>query len=86
MAAAASISLTHLALVWNGEHPAVTSTLLGPRTEDQLADLLGAAGIRLDPDTLDAVDAIVAPGQNLNPADSGWTPRALDRSQRRRPR
>jgi len=84
VAAAASVSLTHLALAWNGEHPAVTSTLLGPRTEDQLTDLLGAAQIRLDPDTLDAIDAIVAPGRNVNPADAGWAPPGLDRSRRRR--
>ncbi|RLE26143.1 MAG: aldo/keto reductase [Actinobacteria bacterium] len=82
----AGMSLTHMALAWNSEHPAVSTTLLGPRTEDQLADLLGAADLRLDEDTLDAIDAVVAPGESINPADSAWTPPGLEDSRRRRPR
>jgi len=62
VAAQAGLSVTHLALAWAAEHPAVSSVLLGPRTEEQLADLLGAADVVLDGETLDAVDAIVAPG------------------------
>jgi hypothetical protein len=38
----------------------------------------------LDGDTLDAVDTIVAPGTDLNPADAGWTPPGLAPRQRRR--
>ena len=37
-------------------------------------------------ETLDAIDAIVPPGTDLNPADRGWTPPALAPDQRRRPR
>lgn len=80
----AGLSLTHMALAWNGTHPAVTSTLLGPRTEEQLADLLGAVGVNLDDDILDAIDEVVAPGVNLNPADAGWVSPALTASARRR--
>ncbi len=86
VAAEAGLSLTHMALAWNVEHPAVTAALIGPRTEDQLADLLGAVEVRLDDDTLDAIDAIVAPGIDLNPADTGWTPPALAPHLRRRRR
>lgn len=73
-----------MALAWTVEHPAVTCALIGPRTEDQLADLLGAADVTLDTDTLDAIDAVVAPGLDLNPADRGWNPPGLDREHRRR--
>ena len=85
VAADAGLSITHLSLAWNVEHPAVTAALIGPRTEDQLVDLLGAASVRLDRDVLDAVDAVVAPGTNVNQADTGWTPPALDAARRRRP-
>src|ERR671935_167964 len=44
----AGLSLTHLALAWTVVHPAVTSTIIGPRTMDHLQDLLGAADVRLD--------------------------------------
>ena len=80
----AGLSLTHLALAWNVEHPAVTAALIGPRTEEQLDELLGAIDVRLEPDVLEAIDAVVAPGTDLNPADAGWTPPGLDPNQRRR--
>ncbi|MEO1061189.1 MAG: aldo/keto reductase [Actinomycetota bacterium] len=84
IAADAGISLTHLALAWNVEHPAVTAALIGPRTEEQLDDLLGALDLRLDADVLDAVDRVVAPGTDLNPADVGWSPPGLEPAHRRR--
>jgi aryl-alcohol dehydrogenase-like predicted oxidoreductase len=85
VAADAGVSLTHLALAWNVEHPAVTAALIGPRTEEQLDDLLGAGDLRLDRDTLDRIDAIVAPGIDLNPADRGWESPSLAPAARRRP-
>ena len=81
----AGLPLSHLALAWVVEHPAVTSALLGPRTEDQLVELLGAADVRLDRDVLDAIDLVVEPGTNVNPADTGWTPPGLAAEVRRRP-
>jgi aryl-alcohol dehydrogenase (NADP+) len=86
IAADAGVSLTHLALAWVVEHPAVTAALIGPRTMEQLHDLLGAAELRLDAATLDAIDEVVAPGRNLNHDDAGWTPTGLHVSQRRRAR
>ena len=80
----AGLSLAHLALAWNVEHPDVTAALIGPRTEGQLADLLGAADVRLAPDVLDAIDEVVPPGTDLNPADRGWSPPALAPEYRRR--
>ena len=86
IAAAAGITLTELAMAWAVEHPAVTSALIGPRTEEQLDELLRCAEVTLDDDTLDAVDEVVAPGTDLNEADRGWTPPGLDVAQRRRAR
>jgi aryl-alcohol dehydrogenase (NADP+) len=85
IAAAAGLTLTTMALAWAVEHPAVTSALLGPRTEAQLAELLLATEVRLDGDTLDAIDAVVAPGTDINIADRGWSPPGLAVAQRRRP-
>lgn len=84
VAAAAGLSLAHLAMAWAVEHPAISAALIGPRTEAQLADLLGAADVVLDADTLDAIDEIVAPGVDVNPADVGWAPPSLDSAARRR--
>jgi len=33
---------------------------------------------------LDAIDQVVAPGTNLNPADAGWSPPWLSAADRRR--
>jgi aryl-alcohol dehydrogenase-like predicted oxidoreductase len=78
------LALAHLALAWAAEHPVVSSVLLGPRTDEQLIDLLGAMDVELDADTLDAIDEVVAPGTDLNPADAGWTPPGLAPAARRR--
>ncbi len=86
IASEAGLPLAHLALAWILEHPAVTAALLGPRTEAQLDDLLGAADVRLSLDVLDAIDEVVPPGHTINPADIGWTPPGLARSERRRTR
>jgi aryl-alcohol dehydrogenase-like predicted oxidoreductase len=80
----AGLSLTHMALAFAVEHPAVTCALIGPRTEEQLADLLGAADLHLTVDVLNAIDEVVAPGITVNPADAGWTPPGLAADQRRR--
>jgi aryl-alcohol dehydrogenase-like predicted oxidoreductase len=80
----AGVSLTHLAIAFVLEHPAVTSAIIGPRTMEQLDDLLAGAGTRLDADTLDAIDELVAPGTNVNPADAGWTSPDLLPGRRRR--
>jgi aryl-alcohol dehydrogenase (NADP+) len=84
LAAEAGCPLPHLALAFVLEHPAVTSAIIGPRTLDQLEDLLGADDVRLDPAVLDRIDALVAPGTTLNPADAGWVPPGLAAGRRRR--
>jgi diketogulonate reductase-like aldo/keto reductase len=86
IAADAGCSLTHLALAFVIAHPAVTSAIIGPRTMDQLTDLLAGANVTLDDDVLDRIDQIVPPGVTLNAPDGGWQPPALtDPADRRRP-
>ena len=86
IAADAGSSLTHLALAFTLAHPAVTSAIIGPRTMDQLTDLLAGAHVALDDEVLDRIDQIVPPGANLNTADSGYLPPSLtDAALRRRP-
>ena len=86
IAADAGCSLTHLALAFVTAHPGVTSAIIGPRTMDQLTDLLAAASVTLDDEVLDRIDQVVPPGMTLNPADAGWQPPAVtDPSLRRRP-
>jgi aryl-alcohol dehydrogenase-like predicted oxidoreductase len=86
VAADAGCSLTHLALAFATAHQGVTSAIIGPRTMDQLTDLLAGASVTLDDAVLDRIDQIVSPGVNLNPADAGWQPPALtDPAARRLP-
>ena len=50
-------------------HPGVTSVIIGPRTMEQLEQLLAGAGLALDDQTLDRMDEIVAPGSNHYPTE-----------------
>lgn len=79
-------TLPQLAVAFTVAHPAVTSAIIGPRTMQQLEDLLKGAALALDDATLDRIDAIVPPGTNLyNPAAS-FPPHSLtETALRRRP-
>lgn len=86
LAAEAGIPLTQLATAFVRSHPAVTSVLIGPRTPEQLDDLLIGSEVALSEDVLDRIDEIVPPGTELNPADNYIAaPRAIqDKRLRRR--
>lgn len=66
------LSLTEMSISFTLSHPAVTSVILGPRTPEQLEDLLVYADTRLDGSTLQAIDEIVPPGTIVDDADRGW--------------
>ncbi|WP_280470607.1 aldo/keto reductase [Nocardia farcinica] len=70
----AGLPLTHLALAFVITHPAVTSAIIGPRTLEQLDDLLAGSGTRLDDDLLDRIDEIVPPGIDTGPIDIAYLP------------
>jgi aryl-alcohol dehydrogenase-like predicted oxidoreductase len=80
----AGLSLTHLAMAFTLAHPAVTSSIIGPRTLDQLDDLLAGADTRLDDEALDAIDEVVGPGSLVDEADRGWEPPWMAPGARRR--
>lgn len=76
LAATAGVSLIHLSIGFALSHPAVTSVIIGPRTVGHLDSQLDAPA-SLPADLLDAIDEIVPPGVNLNPADAGYLPPAI---------
>ncbi len=80
------LSLTHMALGFVTAHPAVTSAILGPRTMQQLDDLLAGAEVRLSDDVLDRIDQIVPPGTDVGINEANYNPPALlNPGLRRRP-
>jgi aryl-alcohol dehydrogenase-like predicted oxidoreductase len=80
----AGISLIHLAIAFAIRHPGITSAIIGPRTMEQFESQIGAAEVKLDDALLDKIDAIVPPGTNFNPADSGYVPPSLEDAALRR--
>jgi aryl-alcohol dehydrogenase-like predicted oxidoreductase len=84
LAEEAGMSLIHLAIAFTLKHPAVTSSIIGPRTMEQLESQLGAAEVKLSDELLDRVDKVVPPGKNFSAADGGWENPALAPAARRR--
>ena len=80
----AGLPLTHLATAWAMEHPDVTSVIIGPRTMEQLDDLLACADLRLDTDLLDRIDELFPPASDIVEDDRSIPTPALRRSSRRR--
>ncbi len=84
VAAEAGMPLTHMALAFTLAHPAISSAIIGPRTKEQLEGCIGAAEVSLEDATLDAIDALVPPGTNINRDDAGWQSLAVTSAWRRR--
>jgi aryl-alcohol dehydrogenase-like predicted oxidoreductase len=82
----AGTPLIEMSLAFVTSHPAVTAAIIGPRTMEQLESQLGALERPvLSGDVLDKIDEVVAPGTNVNPADTGWdAPWLTDATPRRR--
>lgn len=72
-------SMAQVALSWLVDRPAVTSVILGARTTEQLADNLGAAQVRLDPEEIALLDEASDPGA----ADYPYGAMGLDQRGRR---
>lgn len=82
----AGLPMTHLALAFTIAHPGVTSAIIGPRTMEQLDDLLAGADVTLSDEILDRIDAIVPPGTDVSALDMAYKTQALlQPSLRRRP-
>ena len=67
----AGMSLKQLAVAFVLDDPAITAAIIGPRTFAQLDDLLNLGPLELPEGVRDAIDAVVAPGRNVNPSDAG---------------
>jgi aryl-alcohol dehydrogenase-like predicted oxidoreductase len=86
LAGEAGLPLTHLAIAFAIAHPGVSAAILGPRTMEQLDDLLAGAEVVLSDDILDRIDAIVAPGTDVGQLDMAYNPPAIGQpALRRRP-
>jgi aryl-alcohol dehydrogenase-like predicted oxidoreductase len=59
------MSMAQVALAWLADRPTVCSVILGARTQEQLDDNLGAAGVHLSDDETQLLDRVSDP----NPAD-----------------
>jgi aryl-alcohol dehydrogenase-like predicted oxidoreductase len=83
----AGLRITHLAVAFAIAHPGVTSAIIGPRTMEQLDDLLAGIDVTLGDDILDQIDEIVPPGTDVGlPDQSAYLPPALQHpGLRRRP-
>jgi aryl-alcohol dehydrogenase (NADP+) len=80
------VRMTHLAMAFAIAHPGVTSALIGPRSMEQLDDLLEGVDVVLSDDVLDRIDQIVPPGTDVGRLDQQYNPPAvLDSALRRRP-
>ncbi len=80
------LPMTHLAMAFAIAHPGVTSAIIGPRTMDQLDDLLAGVDVTLSDEILDRIDEIVPPGTDVGMLDMAYRPPALQRADlRRRP-
>ncbi|HXT87781.1 MAG TPA: aldo/keto reductase [Trebonia sp.] len=82
----AGLPMTHLAMAFAIAHPGVTSALIGPRTMEQLDDLLASVDVTLTDEILDQLDEIVPPGTDVGTLDMAYRPQAIQRLDlRRRP-
>ncbi|MGH7288021.1 MAG: aldo/keto reductase [Myxococcota bacterium] len=87
LAKEAGLPLPHLAMAFASEHPGVSSAIVGPRTFAQAEELLRGLEVTLTPELLDRIDALAAPGGDLDPRDTSVSVPALeDVRERRRPR
>ncbi len=68
IAAAHGVSVAQVALAWVLQRPAVSSVIIGARTDAQLVDNLAAADLRLTPAEIQTLDAVSA----LPPEYPGW--------------
>jgi aryl-alcohol dehydrogenase-like predicted oxidoreductase len=77
LAGEAGLPLTHLAMAFVLAHPGVTCALIGPRTIEQLHDLLAAVEVAVGDDVLDQIDKIVPPGTDVGTLDMAYQPPAI---------
>jgi aryl-alcohol dehydrogenase-like predicted oxidoreductase len=64
LAEAKGTTLARMATAWTLLHPAVTSTIVGPRTMFQMDEAIAALGVAFSPEERARIDALVPPGSS----------------------
>ncbi|AZG47762.1 aldo/keto reductase [Gordonia insulae] len=80
------LTLVELSIGFALNHPAISSVIIGPRTQAHLEAYLKAATIQLSDDILDRIDDIVDPGTQFHDRDTGRDTPSLQPSALRRAR
>lgn len=78
------LPLVDLAMGFALTHPAISSVIIGPRSEEHLKAYLRAADVRLSEAVLDAIDDVVPPGTNFVERDAGAIVPSLEFAELRR--
>jgi len=73
----AGLSMAQLAVAWVLQNPNVSSAIIGASRPEQVTDNVKAAGVRLDADLLAAIDEVVDPVVERDPAKT-QSPRSRD--------
>jgi aryl-alcohol dehydrogenase-like predicted oxidoreductase len=60
IAEAAGLSMPQMAIAWVLQNENVTSAIVGASRPEQLTESVKASGVKLDADTLQAIDAVLA--------------------------
>jgi aryl-alcohol dehydrogenase-like predicted oxidoreductase len=68
LAEQAGLTLAQLAVAWVLQNPNVSAAIVGASRPEQIADNAKASGVRLDADLLKAIDEIVEPVAERDPA------------------
>ncbi|MCB1000888.1 MAG: aldo/keto reductase [Acidimicrobiales bacterium] len=70
IADAAAMTLPQLALAFVLDEPTVSAAIIGPRTDEQLSQLLQLGPLVLPDGVRAQIDAVVSAGRNVNPNDA----------------
>ncbi|GLZ79948.1 aldo/keto reductase [Actinorhabdospora filicis] len=68
IAEGAGLSLAQLAVAWVLQNPNVSAAIIGATRPEQVAENVKAAGVKLDADTLKAIDEVLDPVVERDPA------------------
>ena len=71
LAEQAGLTMAQLAVAWVLQNPNVSSAIVGATRPEQVHDNVKAAGVKLDADLLKAIDEIVEPVVERDPAKTG---------------
>ncbi|HEY7146939.1 MAG TPA: aldo/keto reductase family protein [Streptosporangiaceae bacterium] len=75
LAAGAGLSMAQLAIAWTLQNPNVSAAIAGATRPDQVRQNAAASGVRLDPQLLAQIDAVLGPVIRRDPALTASPPR-----------